>query len=311
MNKIMLFLSVFAFVASSCGRMSNKQAKIANNEDVYEQINVEKNQVDLFFPLKKMFDWTSIEKENQELKTTFIQNHPKEFEYYRLNDEYTPDLSDLETHLHIVDFNGDGLDDVIFHGESGGEAKEIIIFINKGQSFAKILTEYQEIYKIVFENGKVQKLYIQDGGCCCEYILTNKIFGVDYSDVLPKINLINQMQYLNNSIEEYPSSYLEKPIKFEVLNDKYNIRFSPVIDDTTEIWYCGEPKNGNFLGEIKSGAIGYALAKKVDLTGRIWWFVALHPNSEIYESIYYDDDIRPNSYKLGWISSRFVKEIKE
>jgi hypothetical protein len=299
---IILFL-----ITSGCGQKSNKQTDTASNENVYEQNSIEKNQVDLFFPLNKEFEWTNFEKQDQELKTRFINNLPDDFEFYT---QYG-DMSNFETGLHVVDFNADGLNDIIFTGYFGGEAENILIFINTGQSFAKIFTETRKIHKIVFEKGKVQKMYIQDGGCCCEYLLTNKIFSVDYSSELPKINLISQMQYLNNSIEEYPSSYFEKTIKFEVLNDKYNIRFSPVIDDTTQVWYCGEPQNGNSLGKIKLGSIGYALAEKIDSTGRIWWFVALHPNSKIYESIYYEDDIRPNSYKLGWISSRFVKEITE
>ena len=278
-------------------------------------------QVDLFFPLTEEFDWTSIEKQNLEFKRMFIKNHPEEFEYYKLNDEYTPSLSDLENHLHIIDFNGDGLDDIIFHGESGGEPIEISIFINTGDSFVKIFTEEQQIHKIVFENGKVHKLYIQDDGCCCADIGINKIFTVDYSSKLPKINLITEMQYIkwrfnthsdnNDNNAEYPSHYFDKPIKFEILNDKYNIRFSPFIDGSTEFAHCGQFWDGNSVGKIKFGSIGYALAEKTDSTGRIWWFVAMDPNSVIYESIYYDDKISPNSYKLGWISSRFVKKIEE
>lgn len=264
-------------------------------------------QADLFFPLSNEFDWISIEKENQELKTKFIKNLPDEFAFYRQQNN----TSNLENCLHIVDFNSDGLDDVIFNGYIANESKYIIVFINTGESFVKIFTGNQEINKVVLKNGKIDKLYIQDGGCCCEYIRVSKIYSVDYSFALPKITLISQMQYLNNSVEEYPSYYFDKAIKFEVLNDRYNIRFSPVIDDTTEVGYCGWDGNGNSLGKIKSGSIGYALSEKIDSTGRIWWFVALLPKSEIYEPIYYDEATLPNSYKLGWISSRFVREINE
>ena len=267
------------------------------------------SQVDLFFPINKDFDWESIEKQNQELKKQFIKNHPNEFKQYRHNTEYTPTISDLERCLHIIDFNGDGLDDIIFDGQSDAEPREIIVFINTGKSFTKIFTGYQEIHKIVFLDGKVHRLCIRDGGCCCDYTGTNKIYSVDYSVKLPKINQVSQMEYIYTL--EYPSSYFDKPIKFKVLNDKYNIRFSPIIDDITEVWYCGEPEIGNSLGKIQSGSIGYALAEKADLTGRIWWYVALNPNSKIVESLYSDEKDKPNCYKLGWISSRFVKEIIE
>jgi len=281
-------------------------------------------QVDLFFSLEKEFDWSMVEKQNQEVKAKFIENKPKKLGYYRDDDnEYLSSIfTELETNLHIVDFNNDGLDDVIFHGHLGAESPFIVIFINTGNSFTEIFFDHQEIYKMVFKNGKVHRLYIKSGGCCCDYIEANKVYEVDYSSELPKIHLINQTQYViefyinrwgidtSNKVE-YPSKYFHKPVKFKVLNNKYNIRFSPTIKDIPEIQVCGEVSNGNSLGKIKAGSIGYALAEKTDSTGRIWWFVAMNPNTKFYKSLYYDDKKRPNSYKLGWISSRFVKEINE
>jgi len=264
-------------------------------------------QADLFFPLSKEFDWAEIEKQNQVLKSNFIKNLPDELEPRR----ECGALLDLENDLHIIDFNGDGLDDIIFNGYLCGEAEYIIIYINTDKAFTKIFTETQQIHKIEIKNGKVYQLYIRDGGCCCEYIGINKIFSVDYSAAMPKISSISRMQYINNSVEKYPNYYFDKPIKFEVLNDKYNIRFSPMIDDAMEVGYCGMEVKGNSLGKLKLGSIGYALAESIDSTGRVWWFVAIEPTSEIYESIYYDDAISPDTYKLGWISSRFVKEISE
>ena len=306
MEKTIIILSIL-LLASGCAQASNKHENTAYNKAVSGQSNTGQNQVELFFPLNRAFDWASIEKRNSELKAGFIKNLPADLEPRR----ECGGFNSLENDLHVVDFNGNGLDDIIYNGHLCSEADYIIIYINTGESFTKIFNETQQIHKMVFENGKVQRLYIRDGGCCCEYIGINKIFGVDYSSDLPKINLISQMQYLNNSVEEYPSRYFDKSIEFEVLNDRYNIRFSPVIDDTTEVGYCGQDIQGNSLGKIKSGSIGYALAEKIDSTGRVWWFTALRPDSEIYESMYHDADIIPNSYKLGWISSRFVKEIKE
>ena len=285
-------------------------------------------QVDLFFPLKNEFDWSKVEKQNIELKAKLIKDirqglvfNLKECCNFGIDLQVVAEMfsdlrkeecCDFEKNLHIIDFNGDGLNDVIYNGHiSGSEAEYIIIFINTGKTFVHIFTEIQKFHKIVFSNDKVTKLYIQDGGCCCEYILINKIYDVDYSAKVPKMKLISQMQYLNNSVEKYPSNYFDKPVKFKVLNNKYNIRFSPILDDTTEVWYCGEPKNGNSLGKIKSGSMGYALAESIDATGRVWWYVAITPESKIYESMYHDDDIRPNTYKLGWISSRFVEVINE
>ena len=261
-------------------------------------------QVDLFFPLNNEFDWARIEKQNRGIKEKLLKNLPAEFELNRYDYD--------ETDLHVIDFNGDGLDDVVFNGHlAGSELLYIVIFINRGESFEKIFTEHQEFHKIVFDNGKATQLYIHNGGCCCDYVLINKIYTIEYTFNQPQIKLISQMRYPNIGIEEYPDCYFERPVKFEVLNDRYNIRLSPVIDDVTESSYCGEIRAGNSLGKIKSGSIGYALAEKSDSTGRVWWFVALCSDSEIYESIYYDCDNTQNDYKLGWISSKYAKRVDE
>ena len=85
MKKVIIILIAAAYIAGSCGQRSNQQVKTTDDENVCEQIIVEKNQVDLFFPLSNEFDWASIEKQNQELKAKFIQNLPNEFDFERQN----------------------------------------------------------------------------------------------------------------------------------------------------------------------------------------------------------------------------------
>jgi len=283
-------------------------------------------QVDLFFPLESEFDWVNVEKQNPELRKRFAECKPDGLEYFYIiyedNEDIWFSILAFDEDFHVIDFNGDGLDDIIFHGYTCREAKEIIIFINTGDSFVNIFDDYQEIYKMEFQNGKVRKLYIQHDGCCCDHVGTNKIYNVDHTSELPKINLISKIQYINDIFHPlfynedtavYPSKYFDKPIKFKVLKDNTIIRFSPIIDDTTEFGYCGNYQNGNSLGKIKLGSIGYALAEQVDATGQIWWYVAFSPNVKIHETIYHDYKAYYNkdSYKLGWISSRFVKIIEE
>lgn len=261
-------------------------------------------QPDLFFPVKNEFKWSAIEKLNAKLKGQLIKEFPKEFQFYR----ESRSLTELDSCLHVFDFNNDGLDDIIFDGWSGGEPRLIEIFINTGQTFEKIFTDYQGIKKLTFEKNRVTKLYIDDWGCCCDYTDRNKIYEVDYSSKIPSLRIVSQLQYINNTV--FPESYFNKPVKFEVINNNYNIRLSPVIDDTTHNGYCGELRNGNYTGKLKSGDTGYALAEKKDATGRTWWYVAINPNEKILESLYFDAQDEPKSYKLGWISSRYVKIIE-
>ena len=55
MNKTILILSIFTFIASGCGQTSNKQAKTTNNEDVREQSNIAKPQEKMTIE-QKVFD---------------------------------------------------------------------------------------------------------------------------------------------------------------------------------------------------------------------------------------------------------------
>jgi hypothetical protein len=264
-------------------------------------------QEDLFFPLKNEFSWSGIEKPNKVLKTRFIKNSPKEFEYYRQNDKNFPSLKDLDSCLHVFDINDDGLDDILFDGWYF-ETNIIQIFLNNGKTFNKVLSEFQGIVKMIIENNKVSKIYIQDWGCCCEINTINKVFSVNYNSDIPKFELLNQQKFLH--VFELPDKYLDKPIKFSVLNNNYNIRFAPIIDDSTEIDEC-EQFIGNVIGKVQNSAEGYCLAQKTDSTGRIWWYVAFKPETKIKSVFKYYSKYEPKEYKLGWISSRFVKIIKE
>ncbi len=267
------------------------------------------SQQDLFFPLRNEFSWSNIEKQNSDLKAKLLKDFPNEFENYRRERGVGLNMNDLDSCLHVIDFNNDNLDDLIFDGWSGGEPRLISIFINNGKSFDKVFTDYQGIHKMIFHDNSVSKLYIQDWGCCCEYIVNNKIYSVNNNLKIPSFQLISKLQYIERT--ELPVKYFDKPIKFEISNNNYKIRLSPLLDDTTEIGYCGELRKGNWVGKIKSGTLGYALSEKSDATGRIWWFVAIVPNSQLSESLFYDVKEEPESYKLGWISSRFVKRIEE
>jgi len=266
-------------------------------------------QVDLFFPLIKWgtrYDWKSIEKTDNQLKQKLIDLNPSEFGYYRQNSEYGPKLSDLSKDLHVIDLNNDGLNDIIFDGYSGGEPFEISFFVNDGNTFRKIFTQYQGITKIEFQNKVLSKVYIQDWGCCSEYLVTNSVYA--FNKRLEN-QLVSKSKYFLDC--ELPKDFYESPIKFLVKNDNYNIRLNPFIDDISNTHgYDGEPITGNIIGKLKKESIGFALGEKQDSTGRVWWFVAIPDNYEILNTLFYDRE-NETSYKLGWISSRFVERIEE
>jgi hypothetical protein len=265
------------------------------------------SQQNLFFPLKNEFQWKEIEKKDDNLLEKFKKEQAEVFSYYFEENEDTSNLRILDTCLHVIDFNYDGLNDIVFDGPNGSEANFIYFFLNKGNSFELLFEGLQGIFKMEMNNHKISKIYIQDWGCCCEYIIRNYIYEFNYETSIPKIELINSFQYLKDT--ELPISYLEQPIEFKVLQNKYNIRTSTNLNDTTTLFDCGEIVTGNVLGKISSESIGYALSEKTDATGRIWWYVALKPETTIFNSRFYDPEEEAKSFKLGWISSRFVEKL--
>ncbi|MGZ3957792.1 MAG: hypothetical protein ACXVBT_07895, partial [Flavisolibacter sp.] len=91
------------------------------------------SQQDLTFPIvdASLFKWKDIEKKSAKAAVDkFIKTTPKEFQAYKQKD---PDLAflnldSLRKDLHFLDLNGDGKDDVVFEGQSGGEARGVNIF---------------------------------------------------------------------------------------------------------------------------------------------------------------------------------------
>lgn len=269
---------------------------------------------ELTFPIRKDFAWGSVEKQVSKDKIDdFIKKTPEEFGYYRqkVTDYHSYNLDSLRRCLHFLDINGDNLLDVVFYGQSAGEPMEIEIFINKGDSYKKVFSDMQGISKIEWRDNRLSKLYIFDWGCCAAYIDYGKIYQI----VFDKPNIPDFVQiYQEASIHfgENPDTLLEKPTRFIVLNNNYNIRFAPIIDDTSfQIWDDERTLkfHGNIIGKLPKGARGYALGKKRDSSSREWWYVEI---DEEYFPIGYaftkENEKFPTKV-TGWISSRFVTEF--
>jgi hypothetical protein len=109
-----------------------------------------------------------------------------------------------------------------------------------------------------------------------------------------------------------PDSILETPLRFEVLNQAYNIRSAPQKDDSSfQHWNNdggSRTYNGNIIGKLVKGASGMALAKTVDTSGREWLYVEIDKEYLLANDIIYSENKFPTKLK-GWISGRFVKML--
>jgi hypothetical protein len=258
------------------------------------------------------FNWKNIEQ--KPLKSTidkFIKDSPKEFLAYRQNNTEIGilNLDNLRKDLHFIDLNGDGRNDVIFEGQSGGEIKEIGVFINNGLSYKKVFTGNQEIIKMDWQKGRLSNLYIVDTGCCADYLEFHMIYKVDYT----KTN-IRSFKQIYQSVSIYqgtiPITLLKNTFRFEILNDGYKIRSAPKIDDKSfQPWdtdQTNDKGSGNSFGKLVKGAKGIAIAKEIDKTGREWIYVEIEEQYLPKNDIIYIENKFPTKI-TGWISSRFIK----
>ncbi|MDI1233462.1 MAG: hypothetical protein PSX81_04205 [bacterium] len=255
------------------------------------------------------FDWEEVEKWNPKLIEKFIQLTPKEFEYYRTKEAYYPNLDSLKKVLHVVDLNGDNLDDIVFAGQTFGEPKEVSLFVNTGKSFKKVFRDLQGLLKMEFTGGILSQLNIEDWGCCADYRTFVKFYKVRLEKGELKFELQNNFQYLQNT--QLPTMYSDTVKQIRILNDLYNLRTTPLVDDSTITGYEGQEVKGNVLGKIPKGAMALVLAQEVDSTGRVWYFVAILPAYVLKQTVFFDADTAPQYHKCGWISSRFVEEISK
>jgi hypothetical protein len=269
---------------------------------------------ELTFPIRKDFAWGSVEKQVSKAEIDeFIKETPDEFGYYRqeVTNYHSYNLDSLRLCLHFLDINGDNLLDVIFDGQSGGEPREIEIFINKGDGYKKVFSDMQAISKLEWRDNRLSKLYIFDWGCCDDYVDYGKI----YQTVFDKTNvpdLVQIHQEASIHFGEKPDTLLEKPTRFVVLNNNYNIRFAPIIDDTSgQIWDDERNRqfHGNIIGKLSKGAKGHALGKKTDSSGREWWYVEIDEEYFPVGFAFTKENEKYPTKVIGWISSRFVTEF--
>jgi len=261
------------------------------------------------FPLHTGFSWKDIEQKVTPAQIdAFITQNRDRFQQFQQS--YRP-LDSLRKRLHFLDLNGDKLPDVVFEGESGGEAQIVEIYLNTGNSYRYVFSANQGILKIDWRENRLYRLYIDDWGCCDEPLNINKIYQASYKKPdAPEFIQTYQGCFIRGTV--FPDSLFPAPIRFQLTNDKYKIRCSPLLDDTTpQDWLPNGEARGNCIAMLAKGAVGTALGKKTDATGREWWFVEI--DEEYYPA---KSDVLPGADKIefptkirGWVSSRFVKAL--
>lgn len=214
--------------------------------------------------------------------------------------------SNLVNSLKAVDINNDSLTDIIYFGPHEGEGVLVHIFIQENRGFRKVFTTSQGIVKVLWADGRIDKLLVHDWGCCADRTLSNFVYQAKYTDNIPTFSLVWQSIELTNFLTK-PKHYFETPIRFGITAENYNLRANPFIDDTTEN-HLLEIK-GNSIGILKKGFKGTAYASTEDNTGRIWWYVIIDKEFEVEQAYIHYPYYKFKPHLVGWISNRYVVEL--
>ncbi len=209
----------------------------------------------------------------------------------------------------VVDFNLDGLLDLIYYGNPGGAESTFVYFmINKGDYFEVIFTSAGTIISLSNYDGfNSLGMTVYNYGCCAGIV--DHLYTI-----VPISNGYNFYYQVQTDIAicnviKMPSNFLDKPIRFETVNDKYSLRATPEINTEHESY--SESSKGNIMVTYPKNSSGVAIAKSKDDTGRVWWFVVMSENNRILESKLYSGYHDLEKFKIvGWMSSRYVESLK-
>lgn len=218
--------------------------------------------------------------------------------------------SDVLKHLdffHLIDYNNDYKIDILYNGWTGGEGEMLQVIKNTGSDFEIVQTIFGSVKGIKIENNKITEIEILDFSCCGGYVDHLQLWTLNDSSQYAAVN--DLALFVGTKI---PSQTFDKPIKFEIKSERYNMRMWPEIGEIKENEAPFDPIDGqNISASFTIGDTGVAIAEKEDNNGRIWWLVIMDqmPSNE-YPKLFYDGNNRIQKYKpVGWISSRYVERL--
>ncbi len=187
------------------------------------------------------------------------------------------------------------------------EPKCIEVYLNINQKLEKVISEF--CYDYYLYNNPLKELIIKQNHCCGESPFTsNRVFNFDLDKIITKENYV----IFNGSDELLEANLnLSSPYNVKILNNNYNVRFSPNIREFNEdeSMFACEP-NTNIIGKLKENSSVRVLAELIK-ENRIWLFVEIDKINLNFNQCRNPIDYDFNEQKLrGWISNSFVERIK-
>lgn len=263
-----------------------------------------------WMPAADIFSWAQFEKHaDKHTLTDFINGQPNNFSAYRDTALYTNNIDSLYNHLHVLDINGDGLGDIIFEGRDTSEGGLVQFFLNTGKQYKQVFEDRQGMQNMEWQNGKLTAFYIDDWGCCSDYLNFEKTYAVTYNNQnMPVFTLLKQASAVFDGI--MPGSIAVKPLNFTVKTAYCKLRTRPVVDDNGfGPWQENNDSlrgTGNIVGLLQAGARGNVIGKQQGKDD-VWWYVEIDAGVPLQYSVFYENKNKFPAKKRGWVSSSDIK----
>lgn len=234
----------------------------------------------------------------------FSQNEMKEqikFIEKNINSNSISDFDKLQ-----IDLDNDNDLDYIYLYQCA-EPKCIEVYLNKNQKLEKVISEF--CYKYFLYSKMDKNLVVKQNHCCGESPFTsNRVFNFQSDKMIIKESYV----VFNDSYELLePDYYLYEPYNVQILNNNYNVRYSPHIreyDQNESVFSC-ETKT-NIIGKLKKDRKTKVLAELIK-ENRTWLFVEIDSKSLNFTQCRNPIDYEFEGQKLrGWISNSFVEKTK-
>jgi hypothetical protein len=236
----------------------------------------------------------------------------------------SPQLEEIERKLkeyvisgdlnrQVADLNRDGKDDVIYSCHCS-ESYCIWVYLHLDGQYVEQIHEFFSECELWNIDGKML-LYLQEHHCCGESpFISNRVFEFNDTQAVIRENYVTVSPlYVEDRRQLTPPFYMEKPYPVKIVNDNYNLRFSPeirVFKESNEDFFFTCENYTNIIAKIKGNAVAKVLSALVK-ADRTWLFV------EIESDAIRDKCTNPISFgykdqKLrGWISANYVEKMPD
>lgn len=254
----------------------------------------------------KSVEWKDLEKK-YELKYRISEiNKIKDdlLNYFNENEDLDQNLSDF----HFLDYDFNGIIDIIYSGYGGIDSMRTLIFeLGKDGYYHSTFNKIGELINIVkYSVYTPVSLVLRDVECCGGNQIVYEVYHLSREKSQSKYVL--SAKYSSFRQTDIPKDIFDKPILFKVVNEKYYLRLNPFLNKSQE--YNEDLHiDGNIVQSYTYGSNGYAIAKKIDLTGRVWWFVIMLNNLNKKGAISEGSNNDVHNYSIGWMSSRYLKKL--